>query len=131
MKIGLDYHGVLDKYPKFFKLFIEAMKDATQDTITIIHNKVPNRIRFRVPLIKHQQTFADLLKQTLLRDEEAKGIYHADPDIVTNYSLEISPRLPLCSCFSKSEGLQIIVLFDSSRQTLSSLRGLIFCNLLT
>jgi len=59
------------------------MKDETQDTITIIHNKVPNRIRFRVPLIKHQQTFADLFKQTLLRDEEAKGIYHAEPNIVT------------------------------------------------
>lgn len=26
MKLGLDYHGILDKYPKFFKLFIEAMK---------------------------------------------------------------------------------------------------------
>ena len=59
------------------------MKDATQDTITIIHNKVPNRIRFRVPLIKHQQTFADMFKQTLLRDEGAKGIYHAEPNIVT------------------------------------------------
>jgi len=59
------------------------MKDATQDTINIIHNKVPNRIRFRVPLIKHQQTFADMLKQTLLRDEGAKGIYHAEPNIVT------------------------------------------------
>jgi len=59
------------------------MKDTTQDTITIIHNKVPNRIRFRVPMIKHQQTFADLLKQSLLRDEEAKGIYHAEPNIVT------------------------------------------------
>jgi hypothetical protein len=59
------------------------MKDATHDTITIIHNKVPNRIRLRVPLIKHQQTFADLLKQCLLRDEEAKGIYHAEPNIVT------------------------------------------------
>ncbi len=59
------------------------MKDTTQDTITIIHNKVPNRIRFRVPLIKHQQTFADLFKQTLLRDEGAKGIYHAEPNIVT------------------------------------------------
>jgi len=59
------------------------MKDSTQDTINIIHNKVPNRIRFRVPLIKHQQTFADLFKQTLLRDEEAKGIYHAEPNIVT------------------------------------------------
>jgi hypothetical protein len=59
------------------------MKDATQDTITIIHNKVPNRIRIRVPLIKHKQTFADVLKHCLLSDEEAKGIYHAEPNIVT------------------------------------------------
>jgi len=35
MKIGLDYHGVLDKYPKFFKLFIEAMK-AKEHVIYII-----------------------------------------------------------------------------------------------
>lgn len=35
MKIGLDYHGVLDKYPKFFKLFIEAMK-AKEHIIYII-----------------------------------------------------------------------------------------------
>jgi hypothetical protein len=59
------------------------MKDKTEDTITIIHNKVPNRIRIRVPLIKHKQTFADLLKQGLLSDKEAKGIYHAEPNIVT------------------------------------------------
>jgi hypothetical protein len=59
------------------------MKDETEDTITIIHNKVPNRIRIRVPLIKHKQTFADLLKQELLSDEAAKGIYHAEPNIVT------------------------------------------------
>ncbi len=73
----------MDTYKFFTFLLIEAMKDETQDTITIIHNKVPNRIRFRVPLIKHQQTFADLFKQTLLRDEGAKGIYHAEPNIVT------------------------------------------------
>ena len=54
-----------------------------KDAITIIHNKVSNRIRLRVPLIKHQQTFAELLKHGLLRDEEAKGIYHAEPNIVT------------------------------------------------
>lgn len=35
MRIGLDYHGVLDKYPKFFKLFIEAMK-AKEQLIYII-----------------------------------------------------------------------------------------------
>jgi hypothetical protein len=73
----------VNTYKFFTFLLIEAMKDATQNTITIIHNKVPNRIRFRVPLIKHQQTFADLFKQTLLRDEGAKGIYHAEPNIVT------------------------------------------------
>lgn len=35
MRIGLDYHGVIDKYPKFFKLFIEAMK-AKEHSIYII-----------------------------------------------------------------------------------------------
>ncbi len=59
------------------------MKDATQDMITIVHNKVPNRIRIRVPLIKHKQTYANLLRHDLLLDEEAKGIYHAEPNIVT------------------------------------------------
>jgi hypothetical protein len=77
--------SLLIKLMKFIgiSLFIEAMKDATQETITIIHNMVPNRIRFRVPLIKHKQTFADLLKHALLSDEEGKGIYHAEPNIVT------------------------------------------------
>lgn len=59
------------------------MTEAPDDNITIIHNNVPNRIRLRVPLIKHKQTFADLLKNSLLNDEEAKGIYHAEPNIVT------------------------------------------------
>lgn len=54
-----------------------------KDMITVIHNKVPNRIRIRVPLIKHKQTYASLLKHELLSDEEAKGIYHAEPNIVT------------------------------------------------
>jgi hypothetical protein len=64
-----------------------TMKDATQDTIIILHNKVPNRIRIRVPLIKHKQTYADLLKQNLLADEDGKGIYHAEPNIVTGTML--------------------------------------------
>ena len=51
--------------------------------ISIVHNAVPNRIRVLVPLIKHKQTFAELLKQSLLKDVDAKGIYHAEPNIVT------------------------------------------------
>jgi len=35
MKIGIDYHGVLDKYPKFFKVFIESMR-AKDNLIYII-----------------------------------------------------------------------------------------------
>ncbi len=58
--------------------------------VTVLHNKVPNRIRFLVPMIKHRQTFADLLKQSLLREPEAKGIYHAEPNIVTARSLRVS-----------------------------------------
>jgi hypothetical protein len=59
------------------------VKHSTPDTIAIVHNRVPNRIRFRVPCIKHKQTFAELLKQTLLKDPKAKGIYHAEPNIIT------------------------------------------------
>ncbi|MGZ5044727.1 MAG: hypothetical protein ACXV8P_08040 [Methylobacter sp.] len=58
-----------------------------KDMITVIHNKVPNRIRIRVPLIKYKQTYANLLKHELLSDEEAKGIYHAEPNIVTGTML--------------------------------------------
>ena len=53
-----------------------------QDTIIIVNNKVANRIRFLVPLIKNRQTFADMLKQSLLRDPNAKGIYQAEPNII-------------------------------------------------
>lgn len=51
--------------------------------ISIVHNKVPNRIRFLVPVIKNRQTFAELLKQCILKDAGAKGIYHAEPNITT------------------------------------------------
>ena len=54
-----------------------------QDTIIIVNNKVANRIRFLVPLIKYKQTFADMLKQSLLRDPNAKGIYQAEPNVIT------------------------------------------------
>lgn len=49
----------------------------------VIHNRVPNRIRLRVPMIRHKQTFAELLKQSLLRDVASRGIYHAEPNILT------------------------------------------------
>lgn len=52
-------------------------------SISILHNKVPNRVRFSVPLIRHRQTLAELLKQTLMKDPEVQGIYHAEPNIVT------------------------------------------------
>lgn len=55
--------------------------DRLSAAIVILHNQVPNRIRFSVPLIKHKATLAGLLKQSLLKD--AKGIYHAEPNIVT------------------------------------------------
>ena len=52
------------------------------EAVTILHNKVPNRIRFSVPLIRHKATLAALLKQSLLKD--ARGIYHAEPNTVTS-----------------------------------------------
>lgn len=54
-----------------------------QEIAAVLHNKVPNRIRFSVPAIKHKRTYAELLKQTLLRDSVGKGIYHAEPNITT------------------------------------------------
>jgi hypothetical protein len=34
-------------------------------------------------MIRHKQTFAELLKQSLLRDVASRGIYHAEPNILT------------------------------------------------
>jgi hypothetical protein len=59
------------------------MKRSAPDAITIVHNKVPNRIRLRVPWIKHSRAFAELLKQSLLKDPAGKGVYHAEPNIAT------------------------------------------------
>lgn len=75
-----DYVG-----PNPFRMhvLIHTMNHATQEPISVVHNAVPNRIRFSVPLIKHKQTFAELLKQSLLRDADAKGVYHAEPNITT------------------------------------------------
>jgi hypothetical protein len=61
----------------------ESMTHPTLEGISVLHNKVPNRIRFSVPLIKNKQTLATLLKQNLLKHEGAKGVYHAEPNIVT------------------------------------------------
>jgi hypothetical protein len=53
------------------------------ETVAIVHNKVPARIRVRVPLIRNKRTLAELLKHGLLGDARAKGIYHAEPNITT------------------------------------------------
>ncbi len=58
------------------------MKSTVPQTVSILHDKVPNRIRFYVPLIRNRQTYAEMLKQTLLNNAEAKGIYHAEPNII-------------------------------------------------
>ncbi len=59
------------------------MKDETQQPISIVHNTLPNRIRIKLPLIKHKQVFADLFRQDLLKNADAKGIYHVEPNVVT------------------------------------------------
>jgi hypothetical protein len=59
------------------------MKQTPPADISIVHNKVPCRIRFSIPMIKHRRTFSEMLKQNLLKDPLAKGIYHAEPNIVT------------------------------------------------
>ena len=58
------------------------MKHAHPPAISIVHNKVPSRIRLFVPEIKNKRTFAELLKQNLLKDPAGKGIYHAEPNVV-------------------------------------------------
>ncbi len=59
------------------------MTNISETSPSILHNKVPNRIRFSVPLIRHRQTYASMLKQGLLKNADAKGIYHAEPNITT------------------------------------------------
>ncbi|CAI8760493.1 hypothetical protein [Methylococcus capsulatus] len=59
------------------------MTQPTAELVSIVHDKVPNRIRFRVPLIRYRQTYAEILKQSILKDSAAKGIYHAEPNITT------------------------------------------------
>jgi len=59
------------------------MNQEAPKQVSIIHNAVPNRIRFRMPFIKNKRTLAELLKSSLMRDPNAKGIYHAEPNIIT------------------------------------------------
>lgn len=59
------------------------MNQTAENSVSVVHNRVPNRIRFLVPMIKNRATFAALLKQHILRDAEAKGVYHAEPNITT------------------------------------------------
>lgn len=63
------------------------MTPERQSTVTVLHNRVPNRIRVSVPVIKYKQTYAELLKQNLLQLPEAKGIYHAEPNVVSGTML--------------------------------------------
>ena len=61
----------------------QAVQHPRSKTISVIHDRVPNRIRFLIPLIRHRATYAELLKQGILKSPEAKGIYHAEPNITT------------------------------------------------
>lgn len=62
---------------------LQAAKHPRSMGISVIHDRVPNRIRFLIPLIRHRATYAELLKQGILKSPEAKGIYHAEPNITT------------------------------------------------
>ncbi len=71
-------------FAKFDRIsYPESMPYPTPEIISVLHNKVPNRIRFFVPVIKNKRTLAALLKQNLLKDGEGKGVYHAEPNITT------------------------------------------------
>jgi hypothetical protein len=73
-----------DNFVKAYRFaYPAAMKHAMPETVAILHNKVPSRIRFSVPLIRNRRTLAELLKQSLLKDAKANGIYHAEPNITT------------------------------------------------
>jgi hypothetical protein len=62
---------------------LQAVKHPHSMAISVIHDRVPNRIRFSVPVIRHRATYAELLKQGILKSPQAKGIYHAEPNITT------------------------------------------------
>lgn len=62
---------------------LASMTQASHNTVSIVHNRAPSRIRFLVPIIKNRATFAELLKQNVLKDPAGKGVYHAEPNITT------------------------------------------------
>lgn len=53
------------------------------DTVAVVHNRVPGRLRLMVPMIKHKQTFGEMLKHGLLKDADARGVYHVEPKLIT------------------------------------------------
>ena len=59
------------------------MENPANTGARVIHNRVPFRLRIAVPIIRYKPTYAELLKQTLLNDPGSRGIYHAEPNIVT------------------------------------------------
>jgi hypothetical protein len=79
---GQPDQGPLDQCAEFVA-GAPPMKCAAPEALSIVHNKVPSRIRFRVPVIKHKRTLAELLKHSLLNDPLARGIYHAEPNVAT------------------------------------------------
>ncbi len=55
-------------------------------------------------MIRHKQTYGELLKQYLLKDEAANGIYHAEPNIITgNILLKYHPAF-----HSEAEVLELV-----------------------
>ena len=59
------------------------MQSSVEQTVSVLHNKVPNRIRFYVPLIRNKQTYAEMLKHSLIKGADSKGIYRAEPNVIT------------------------------------------------
>jgi hypothetical protein len=51
--------------------------------LRIVHDRVPNRMRFHVPLIQHQRTLAETLRHRLLDSDSCRGIYHAEVNPLT------------------------------------------------
>ena len=80
------------------------MENPEYTGVRIIHNRVPFRLRLSIPLIRHKHTYAELLKQSLLNDPASRGIYHAEPNIVTgNLLLKYDPAL-----HAESEVLELV-----------------------
>lgn len=63
--------------------YASLMNEPATRGVRILHNRVPDRIRLHVPLIKQRATLAELLKHSLLKDPDAQGIYHAEPNVAT------------------------------------------------